>query len=98
MHYTFYLALTRSKKGKGKQMYLDLSPKEIHAAIKTHFDLVKKECGVLDYKEVEVEIREPDKMQRYINQHQLNDNCDKGLKMSELHSDTNKYAPLSPKG
>ena len=37
-------------------------------------------------------------MQRYINQHQLNDNYDKGLKMSELHSNTSKYAPLSLKG
>ena len=37
-------------------------------------------------------------MQRYINQHQLNDNCDKGLKMRQLHSNTNKYAPLSLKG
>ena len=38
-------------------MYRDLSTKITHEAIKTHFDLVKEECGVLDYKEVEVEIR-----------------------------------------
>ena len=31
-------------------------------------------------------------------QHQLNDNCDMDLNMSELHSNTNKYAPLSLKG
>ena len=47
----FLVALVREK-----QMYRDLSSKETHAAIKTHFDLVKEECGVLDYKEVEVEM------------------------------------------
>ena len=49
------LLLPEAKKVREKQLHRDLSPKETHAAIKTHFDLVKEECGVLDYKEVEVE-------------------------------------------
>ena len=51
------LLLPEVKKVREKQLYHDLSPKETHAAIKTHFDIVKEECGVLDSKEVEVEIR-----------------------------------------